>query len=38
METSISMEHSPFWEATRFLANLEIHRILWNQKSNYQMH
>ena len=32
------MEQSPSWEANRFSASQEIHRILWNQKVPYRIH
>jgi hypothetical protein len=33
-----SMEQSPSWEANRFSARKEIHRILWKSKVHYRIH
>jgi hypothetical protein len=32
---TMSMGHSPSWEANNFTTSLEIHRILWNLKVHY---
>ena len=33
-----SMKQSPSWDANRFSASQEIHRILWNRKVRYHVH
>jgi len=33
-----SIEQSPSWEANRFSASQEIHRILWKPKVYYRIH
>ena len=35
---TFSMEHSPSWEANRFLASQEIPCILWNPNIQYRIH